>query len=195
MSITDKEKLIAFIQLRIKNLYLNRAIIDFLESARGHYFWSVPASSSGKYHPSYALGDGGLVRHTLAALLIAEELLEISTIKSDYERDIIFASLALHDFYKQGLPPNNSKTIFEHPLVAAEEWEKYMANSKNVSEDIVTAIANCIRSHMGQWNTSKYSKTVLPIPSTKLQKFVHACDYLASRKRIEVNMDFESIIT
>lgn len=195
MSITDKEKLIAFIQLRIKNLPLNRAIIEFMESARGHYFWSVPASSSGKYHPSYALGEGGLVRHTLAALLIAEDLLEISTIKSDYDRDIIFAALALHDFYKQGLPPNNSKTIFEHPLVAAEEWEKYMANSKHVSEDIVIAIANCIRSHMGQWNTSKYSKTVLPLPSTKLQKFVHACDYLASRKRIEVNMDFESIIT
>lgn len=25
------------------------------------YFFTVPASSSGKYHPSYALGDGGLV--------------------------------------------------------------------------------------------------------------------------------------
>ena len=30
------------------------------------YFFTVPASSSGKYHPSYALGDGGLVRHTKA---------------------------------------------------------------------------------------------------------------------------------
>ncbi len=37
------------------------------------YFFTVPASSSGKYHPSYALGDGGLVRHTKAAVTIAHE--------------------------------------------------------------------------------------------------------------------------
>ncbi len=28
------------------------------------YFFIVPASSSGKYHPSFDLGDGGLVRLT-----------------------------------------------------------------------------------------------------------------------------------
>lgn len=38
------------------------------------YFFTVPASSSGKYHPSYALADGGLVRHTDAAVIIAHEL-------------------------------------------------------------------------------------------------------------------------
>ena len=32
------------------------------------YFFEVPASSTGKYHPDFALGDGGLVRHTKAAV-------------------------------------------------------------------------------------------------------------------------------
>ena len=35
------------------------------------YFFEVGASSSGKYHPNYALGKGGLVRHTKAAVRIA----------------------------------------------------------------------------------------------------------------------------
>lgn len=30
-------------------------------------FYTMPASTTGKYHPPFALGEGGLVRHTLAA--------------------------------------------------------------------------------------------------------------------------------
>ena len=40
------------------------------------YFFEIPASSTGKYHPSFALGEGGLVRHTKAAVRIGHELLE-----------------------------------------------------------------------------------------------------------------------
>lgn len=43
-------------------------------------------------------------------------------------------------------------------------------------------IACLIASHMGQWNVNLYSKTILPKPKTATQKFVHLCDYLASRK-------------
>ena len=32
------------------------------------YWWEVPASSTGKYHPSYALGDGGLMRHSISVV-------------------------------------------------------------------------------------------------------------------------------
>jgi len=28
------------------------------------YFFEVPASTTGKYHPEFSLGEGGLVRHT-----------------------------------------------------------------------------------------------------------------------------------
>ena len=38
------------------------------------YFFEVGASSSGRYHPKYALGEGGLVRHTISAVRIALEL-------------------------------------------------------------------------------------------------------------------------
>ena len=44
------------------------------------YFFSVPASSTGKYHPSFSLGEGGLVRHTKFAVRIAYELFQDESI-------------------------------------------------------------------------------------------------------------------
>lgn len=53
-----------------------------------------------------------------------------------------------------------------------------------------STLACCIASHMGQWNTDyKSGKEILPKPSSPLQKFVHQCDYLASRKYLEVNFN------
>ena len=51
-----------------------------------------------------------------------------------------------------------------------------------------------IESHMGEWNTNSYSNVVLPLPITKHQKFVHMCDYLASRKFINVKFENNNII-
>ena len=56
------------------------------------YFFEVPASSTGKYHPEYALGDGGLLRHSKAAARIAYELLEDPIIGDKYtelEKDLM----------------------------------------------------------------------------------------------------------
>ena len=51
------------------------------------YFFEVPASSTGKYHPKYALGEGGLVRHTKAAVRIAYELLNDESIGYQFKEE------------------------------------------------------------------------------------------------------------
>ena len=51
-------------------------VIKFLHNVP-EYFWTVPASSSGKYHPQYALGEGGLARHVKATVKIALSLLSL----------------------------------------------------------------------------------------------------------------------
>ena len=48
------------------------------------YFFHEAASSTGKYHPKYALGEGGLLRHTKAACYIAHELLNDPAIGEKY---------------------------------------------------------------------------------------------------------------
>ena len=54
------------------------------------YFYEVPASSTGKYHPSFSLGEGGLVRHSKVATRIGYTLLN---------NDSMFSSLVLHNIW------------------------------------------------------------------------------------------------
>jgi hypothetical protein len=158
------------------------------------YFFSVAASSSGKYHPPYALGEGGLVRHTKAAVTFGAELLylEMYSKFSRDEKDLILAALILHDGYKHGLGDMGA-TIFGHPVVCAEELSK-MDYSKYMSAEDFEKLAGCISSHMGQWNTPyRGQERPLPKPETPMQKFVHQCDYLASRKEFDFNPEMVDI--
>jgi hypothetical protein len=155
-----------------------------------NYFFHIPASSSGKYHPSYALGEGGLVRHTKAAIKIANELFNLEQYKfSEHDKDLIVVTLLLHDTYKSGYPQQDH-TVFEHPLICVKNLYRMYSDGLHYFIhwwDFVV-ISYCVSSHMGQWNTSKYSNIVMPKPKTRLQKFVHLCDYLASRKFLEVTL-------
>ncbi len=150
------------------------------------YFFTIPASSTGKYHPMYATGDGGLVRHTKAAVRMAQELYGIYKFPQR-TKDLIIVSLVLHDSVKKG-EIESKYTLFDHPLTACEFLKKYSSELKLTKEDI-NFICECISSHMGRFNTSDYSDVILPLPKTPEQKFVHMCDYLASRKVLNINFD------
>ncbi|HAK43936.1 MAG TPA: hypothetical protein DCM59_16115 [Clostridium sp.] len=167
------------------------------------YFYEVAASSTGKYHPGYALGEGGLVRHTRAALGIAEELFKNNTIQNfdDLEKDIIRVSLLLHDGVKHGVN-SSAHTVASHPLEVVKYLEDryFEVPEESLPDEVIEImevdiwyqITKCIKSHMGQWNTDyKSGEEILPKPETDIQRFVHLCDYLASRKMLEVNFSVE----
>ncbi len=48
-----------------------------------------------------------------------------------------------------------------------------------------------ISSHMGIWNKDFNDNEVLPVPKDKYERFVHLCDYLSSKKFL--NVDFDGI--
>ncbi len=153
------------------------------------YFFSVPASSTGKYHPKFASGDGGLVRHTKAAVRIAYELLNSmigDVFKSD-EKDLIILGLTLHDGLKHG-KKQEKYVRFDHPLLAAN-YVKESKDKLTLDDEEIEFLYNIISSHMGPYNTNAYSDVVLPIPKNKYQKFVHMCDLLASRKFLDIKFD------
>lgn len=145
------------------------------------YFFETAASSTGKYHPSYALGSGGLVRHTKAAVNTAIDLLNLehyNTFTTD-EKDCIIVALICHDGWKHG-NTYNQYTIATHPVVAADNILAMASEDEMVYAKL---IADNIKSHMGQWNTDyKTKKEIMPKPKTESEKFTHLCDYLASRK-------------
>ena len=159
------------------------------------YFFEVPASSTGKYHPSYSLGKGGLVRHTKGAVLIAKTLLDLEQYQSEYseeERDILLTALLLHDGVKHGL--NGSKyTVSTHPTEMVDFINDFIIKKDlNPWNDMITTIqliCHCIATHMGSWNADRNGVEILPKPTTNMQKFVHMCDFLASRRFLEVNFE------
>lgn len=88
-------------------------------------------------------------------------------------------------------------TLHQHPLLAvqfikdrAKEYEQLHQGFKNY-ELQMNLIYDLIASHMGQWNTNDYVNIVLPKPKTQLEKFVHLCDYLASRKGDKECLDYQ----
>lgn len=169
----------------------NISDIKYLVNILPDYFFLIPASSTGKYHPSFALLEGGLVRHTKVAVRIAYELLNNDTIGSkftDNEKDLIIMALILHDGVKSGIP-KSEYTRSDHPLLVSKLIMENKSKLKLKIDDI-RLLCNIIESHMGQWNMDNYTKKeILPKPKTEMQKFVHMCDFLASKKFIDVVFD------
>ena len=152
------------------------------------YFFEIPASSTGKYHPEFALGEGGLLRHTKVAVRMAYELLSNNTVGAkftDKDKDLIIMALVLHDGVKSGME-HSKYTKFDHPLLVSK---LIMENKDKLSLEIddVRKLCSMIESHMGGWTYDSYQKKeVLPKPRTAEQRFVHMCDFLASRKFLDV---------
>jgi len=154
-------------------------------------YWLVEAASStGKYHPEYALGDGGLLRHSKAAMRIGYELLSNPCIGDKYtkrEKDLMLMSLLVHDGLKLGMPQERY-TRFDHPILMGQF---IIDNKKEIglSSDDAKFMNEVIKTHMGPWTTDYNGNEVLEKPKTKYQSFVHMCDYLASRKCLLVPFD------
>ena len=188
---TEQDKINVFEKeyLYIKNEDLKEDA-KYLVSHLPDYFFTVDASSTGKYHPKYAAGEGGLARHVKSACKFAYELLSnplIGKPYSDSDKDLIIIALLIHDGLKYG-SVKEQYTRFDHPILASEYAKNNRDNLKMTSEEL-DKMADAVASHMGPWNTNSYSDVTLPIPKAPMEKFVHMCDYLASRRFI--NLDFD----
>lgn len=109
---------------------------------------------------------------------------------SPRERDLLRMAGIMHDSRKSGEADNKSRyTVFDHPILAANAIRKFKGAVPSVSDDEIEMAAKACECHMGEWNTDKRSSVVLPKPSDKYGELLHLCDYLASRKDIEVLFD------
>lgn len=185
------QKEIGYIQ-NIEYVEIFKKLIELLPD----YFFEVAASSTGKYHPKFSLGEGGLLRHTKVAVRIAYELLSDSCIGDKYtsrEKDLLILALTVHDGVKHGIPKENYVRA-DHPLLVSKLIQEHKTQLGMKDEDL-QFICSVIETHMGPWNTHPYTKEeILPIPKDKYQNFVHMCDYLASRRFLSVEFDQNNIL-
>jgi uncharacterized protein (DUF3820 family) len=169
------------------------AVLDSLPE----YIWHIGASSSGKYHPEYSLGELGLMRHQIAVVRFLNFFFELEQYNSKLtsrEMDLMRVAGLVHDGLKSGTQENFEKskwTKFEHPILMAtkirEEFTEYLPGNE------LELVADVISKHMGALNTDKKSSITLPKPSDKFSRMLHTADYLASRKCI--TMDFEGYVS
>ena len=171
---------------KIENAKLKKAAKALVKDMPD-YFWEKPASSSGKYHPTCDLGEGGTVRHSILVsrvavdLVVSEMFIRETAINTDMAR---FAGL-FHDCMKYGNPEANLEhTVFEHPRFAADFVREHLTVAK-VDDVQVNMICDAIYTHMGKWCVDKYGKSAaLSKPRTHFEKLIHIADYMASRKYI-----------
>ena len=77
------------------------------------YWYHVGASSTGKYHPEYSLGEGGLMRHTVALVRILNYMLEAR---------IFYSLFSTHEFPVEVHPDHGKMSFsfrYNHPDVPA----------------------------------------------------------------------------
>ena len=145
----------------IKNESIKESLIYMIEKLPD-YFFEVAASSTGKYHPEYAVGNGGLLRHTKAAVRIGYELLSNPAIGDKYtsdEKDLMLMGLLLHDGLKLG-KEQSKYTKFEHPILMADYIEEEKDNLKLTDSDR-KLVCDVIKTHMGVWTTDYNGNEVL----------------------------------
>ena len=170
--------------------YSTEIILEMLPD----YFYKIPASSSGKYHPLFSLGEGGLVRHVKVALRILEEMFrdEVFGVYDEYTKDLMRMALMLHDGFKSGLN-NIGHTCSEHPVIMSD----FILNNKEnllISENDSKFVSDLIRSHMGPWNKDKEGNVIMPVPKTNEELLIHLCDYIASRNFLNVAFENNEIM-
>ena len=175
--------------LKIKDVKLLKAAKAMVKDI-SEYFWIIPASSSGKYHPNCDLGDGGLVRHSIMVAKCAEDLVISEMFVRDCEinQDIARFAALFHDCIKNGPVKEDGTysdhTEFEHPRFASDFVRTHLETAK-VDNLQIEMICGAIYTHMGKWCTDKYGNAkALSKPRTDFEKLIHIADYVASRKYI-----------
>ena len=168
----------------IKSESLRHAVYDYMSDPEyvPDYFWTDGASSSGKYHPKMSQGVGGLVRHTKAVVMFAEELLRMSSyayMKEEY-KDFVIAACIIHDTVKYGFGEEIDKGEYaNHAANAAQSFAEFCFNYTNYEPHFL--LLQAVRSHMGQWSTDREDR-----PFTSVDRCVHMADYMASRNFIDI---------
>lgn len=156
------------------------------------YIFTIPSSTSFKYHNKTQCQPHGQIFHILMFAEVMNYVLGLEYVKektNERQRDCLRCTPIFHDAIKCGL--NGSQyTVHEHPMLAGE-WVRNTSVEHDVDAGTKAYIARLCESHSGEWTSTKRSKTVLPKPENDEQFFVHMCDYLASRSNLDMTYSDE----
>lgn len=165
----------------IQNEDLRNFTKYYLDNYVPTYFWEIGASSSGKYHPTFAQGEGGLVRHTKAVVMFAQELLRMNTYAymNDMYKDYAIVACICHDTCKYGIENEMNKEQFAHHGTLAGDMMSVCYSAFFNGAEMPDLLYLAVVAHMGQWSQDAR-------PFTPIDRLVHMADYMASRAFIDI---------
>jgi hypothetical protein len=192
---------------KIKDESIREFVLQCFDVA-APYFWERAASSSGKYHPEFTLGSGGLAKHVRYACYWYDQLSrailhdgkggnEIDPwVEVDGQKvnlyDIGMGALLVHDCVKDGDP---ARTIPKaaHKIGGYHGVEMMEAIRERVLPGKTATVAQMlvmygVAAHMGRW-TIPFDFSPFRLKGSaarKLALLVHLGDYCASRRLDEV---------
>ncbi|KZR57900.1 hypothetical protein [Pseudobacillus badius] len=162
-----------------------REFARYMWQSAPDYFFIIPASVSGKYHAEWSTDKGGLVRHVLMGVQVADDLSRTFDL-SDEETDLALAAMFGHDLIKYGLD-FDERYLDMHPYMP-RNYFGYYKSPFYVGEFAKTSqfdlIMTAIERHMGNIMSGAWTSVGGLRPETPLQYVVHLADYVASRKNI-----------
>ena len=151
------------------------------------YIFTMPSSTSGKFHNSTQCQIYGQVYHVYMFDAILNHRLRLKGNKEIYstpeERDSMRCVPVFHDAIKCGL--NGSKyTVQDHPMLAAN-WVLETTVEHNIPTSYKQMIADMVEAHSGEWNKSRAGKVIMSEPRNHREFFIHECDILSSRADLD----------
>lgn len=185
----DKKDKMAVFQLMLKNFetdvmknYFNDMVCEIPD-----YMFTMPASTSGKYHNAKQCEKFGQIYHEYMFSEILNYLLNLKHNKETYclpiVRDCMRCVPVFHDSVKCGL--NKSKyTVSEHPVLAAE-WVRTTKVEHDIPSQFKEIIANMCESHSGEWNKDRGGNVIMSEPRNEMEFLIHECDILSSRYNLD----------
>ena len=152
------------------------------------YIFTMPSSTSGKFHNTTQCKPHGQIYHIIMFGAIMNYRLALKCNKEKFDnpihRDAMRCVPIFHDAIKCGWN-GSAFTVHDHPMLAGA-WVRETKVEHDIDGRIKEMIARMCERHSGEWTSSKRSKVVLPEPETEMEILVHECDILSSRSDIDM---------
>lgn len=159
----------------VKNFVVR--ILNFIQDD----FFSMPTSSTKKYHPDLCNEENGLMLHTKMVCHYANVLLGV-TGADQKDKDIIIAACILHDIAKKAKYEKDSNDYQLHAEIASHIIDDvFMVEEEKikVEKSQIALMKKVVSSHMGIFG-NKPPKTIKGMSISEM--ILIFADYLATQK-------------
>ena len=162
--------------------------IEILINLLPEYFFNIPLSIDTDIYPKYVTTNNGLIKYTKACIKIAIDMFNTVNNFADDDKDLIIMALIMCKGMYMG--SNGDKVKKDYPLLVSKLIMENTAMLEMEIDDI-RKLCMMIESHLGN---TKNNKIDLPTPVNEIQRYVYRCNYLASRKYINIKFNKLDII-